>query len=292
MKKIIILLTGVFLIVAVITVIAAVMVFLNQKKQKNFLLKQPITTQSAEKKIDKIKGEDFSFEEFIGALKNAANTYCDQENVKISKDEGEYRGFPWINNDDEIDLVKGYKFYINGMIEDEAAMAVCRENIVKYLKEKLIVNPKNTFQDGVLAFERGGTKCAITSLGKSFHLLRCGDNTNQTTPEDYGGVYRALNPDMDGVNLFFGVTGIIDNFAVAGVITHASLLKKEDGEWKAIFDTQDGFECAIVIEQGVPPSLVGNDCIFYGTTREVWRYNEEAGEWERWYHADSPWERD
>jgi uncharacterized protein YxeA len=291
----------ILIIVLVAGVVGATIFLLNQEIQEEFLIGEEAIEKVAEKEIngDK-KGKEESLpaysssnledliisEEFIDKVRNKIIIYCDKAKVNIVRYEEEYQGFPWIKDDNEVELIKGYYFY-SQVHDDELIKENCRKNILSFLEESLIVNVKNSSKY-IFAFELDNIKCTIFPYG-SLNLY-CGDISKGITPKEYRGIYKAINPTLNP-DIFVSVGEIVDNFAIAGTISYAVLLKKEEDGWKNLFETQDGFECEIVLKHKVPPSLIGNSCMFYKTTREVWRYDEELKKWKKWYHIDSPWDK-
>jgi len=231
---------------------------------------------------------DLSFEIFIAGLREILETNCSHEQMYENEYVGEYNGFPWINEDKEVELIKGY--HMVPTIEYPSMGKDCKDRILNYLEVNLISNTENT-SDRVLGFEKEDIKCLFYTGCSEFECLDCGDITKSITPEAYKGIYQCLNSEMKP-GKSFEIGKVMGDFAISGYIYYAILLKKTDDGWINLYETQDTWECEIVFEHEVPPSLIGNMCMFYETTREVWRYDEELGKWEKWYHIDNPWDKE
>ncbi|MBU3918567.1 hypothetical protein KKC63_01505 [Patescibacteria group bacterium] len=225
---------------------------------------------------------DLSFETFIDGLREVMVPY--HEDLKIFEREyiGEHRGFPWINENNDVDLIKGYSFYAAYLV-DRPVINNCSDGIITYLEKTLTPNAKNSRNEAkLLAFERDNIKCVFNSFDLD---LECGDAAESTTPEYYREIYNFWNPNMETqIDLY--IYEVIDDFAVVAGKGYAALLKRTESGWIEITGTQDLWECEVIFEHNVPPSLVDNECFFYDTTREYWGYNEELGKWEKGYESD------
>jgi hypothetical protein len=242
-----------------------------------------------EEEADSLSQGSNEFEVFMNGLRKIMETDCNREKMHETKYVGEYKGFSWINGSKEAELIKGYDIFptVKGLLFMGDG---CRNNIITYLGETLVPNARNT-NNKVLGFEKNNMRCLFYTGCSDLLCLQCGDASKNVTPEFYNGIYRCLNPKMDP-SFVFGIVEIEGNFAIAGTIDYAILLEKIENEWVKLDENQDSWECEIVFEHEVPPSLIGNTCMFYKTTREVWHYNEESDKWEKWYHIDSPWDRE
>jgi len=284
-----------FLIIVLVAGIAGTAIFLFSKEvEKDFVIEEKAIRKViddsllAEEKIIKEviddNKRDFSFEEFIIELNNKINIYCEEISINQRKYEEKYDGFYWIKENNEVELIKGHWFFTSSL-HDKDLMNVCQESIMDYIKNNLIINTKNTDNKITAAFESEHIKCIFLRPYSSHFDLRCGDISKSITPKEYKEIFSYMNPSFD-LSISVQVFNIIDNFADVGRggrsgAGYRAILKKEKGEWKEIMGTQDMFECEIVFEYEVPPSLVGNACFFYETTRDTWIYNEELNEWER-----------
>jgi hypothetical protein len=231
-------------------------------------------------------------ETFTTGLRKTIETHCKDMKIFERKYVEEYEGFSWINKNNEAELIKGYELYTFRDYE-ELVIENCYDNIMIYLENSLTPDTENTDSE-IFGFERDNIKCVFRNNPHDFYSfeLSCGDATKSTTPEVYREIYNFLNPDMDLSNPISSLE-VVGNFAIAYVPYYGFLLKKIGDEWIELDKLGEAdVECEIVFEHEIPASLINNTCMFYKTTREVWRYNEELDKWERWYHIDFPWEKE
>jgi len=116
--------------------------------------------------------------------------------------------------------------------------------------------------------------------------LRQSDD-NQNTPDLTDSIKQELlstiNPDNDPA-ITVEVKKAEGDFALITIGEnqggHVSIWKKENDLWQQILSTQDQWECEVVIQENIPPSLVDNSCFYYAT-QQAGSYNQETGEWEK-----------
>ncbi len=280
MKKTI-LIIGV-LIIVVFTGVAIISIFLfNRSIEKDLMFDKELTI--TEKEITKADDYHISFEEFMKELRSKISDYCKEIEIREFKYERN-KGFPWINEDNEIELIQGYRFSISSSADknNKDLIEKCVLKITSYLEEDFTVSKKNT-NDRVKGLERNNIKCAILSYSFNFFDFECGDVKDSLTPEIYRNIYHDLK--LDHLSLNFNIHSLEEEFATVTISGRSgggfwALLKKEDGKWRKLQGTQDQWECEIVFEHNIPHSIVDNRCYFY-EKGESWHYNEELDKWEK-----------
>jgi hypothetical protein len=238
-------------------------------------------------------------EALASSLIEITQLYCVDTNIEERQLTEEYSGFPWIDQDKEMELIKGYQWYLFGTQGDYSQSVVdnCINTITACLEENFVSNTENTDIDKkMFGFERGDIKCVFRIQPDDFQYfeLSCGDITNNITPVFYREIYNLLNPEID-LSKRVDITEMEGNFVITNTGTGYGyfLLKKVRDKWIEVTDLGGAaIDCDIVFDFGIPPSLIDNTCIYYKTTREVWRYNEESAKWKKWYHLDNPWVRE
>jgi hypothetical protein len=229
------------------------------------------------------------------SLTEITQLYCVDTNIEERQLTEEYSGFPWIDQNKEIELIKGYQWYIFGTPGDYSQSVIdnCINTITVCLEENFVSNTENTdIDEKIFSFERGDIKCVFRIQPNDFQYfeLSCGDITKNTTPVFYREIYNFLNSAVD-LSKRVEIIETEGNFAIANTGTGYGyfLLKKVGDKWIEVTDLGEAeIDCDIVFNYGVPPSLVNNICIYYKTTREVWRHNEDSAKWEKWYNLDNP----
>lgn len=246
-----------------------------------FLIQDNEETPLLEGEVESEENNYISYSAFLDGLENEIENYCNEIDIHERRYEKNYEGFYWLKENNGVELVKGRQFS-TVRLHDEDLMNICKERIINYVESNLIKNTKNT-GSGVVAFESDNIKCLLFD---SNHLdLHCGDVLKSVTPNEYKEIFSYINTAFD-LSVSGRVFDVVDNFAhvFMGRRTgagYSAILKKEEGKWKEIMGTQDMFECEIVFEYEVPPSLVDNTCFFYETTRGTWIYDEGVNEWKK-----------
>jgi len=91
-----------------------------------------------------------------------------------------------------------------------------------------------------------------------------------------------INPKNDP-DVIFEINKTDENFAYISIGSKtgpgvATIWKKENEKWRKLLATQDAWECEIVINEKIPPTLVDNTCFYY-KTQETWGYNTAQKQW-------------
>ncbi len=219
-----------------------------------------------------IREKDSYFDKVISSIRREARE-CLGEDAPEIKFSSENQGFSWIEEDGEISFINnGYAF---PYFPEEDGGNNCKERIVNYLEKNMEYSEENTDQHS-LGFKSKEIRCLL-----SFQVgLACGDHTKSKTPEDYGEIYELLNPDKTP-SLFVIIERKIEDFALARNLNYVAILRKDGETWKEIASQEDMWDCDIIFENEVPPSLVRNVCISREIEEEVWQYDETAEEWKK-----------
>jgi len=211
----------------------------------------------------------------------------DYQLLKIEKDEGKFKGFDWLNEQGEVELLKGYYFNYDPFNQrytqpDENIPLAAKKTKDYLVKKGFQVNTKNSFYEneesfwaqkeaspGRLALEKGEVKCLLESgflgLAESGFNLICNRLEIGATPPVYQELYQFVNPDGD-LSLKLSLDKQVANFAVGGVGDSyggaATLWKKEAGQWQVSQVTQMAWDCQKLLDDQVPPELIPS-CLFY-----------------------------
>ncbi len=221
------------------------------------------------------------------------------------KKEGKYEGLRWLNEEEEIELIKNshslfFRYYNpkDSLKEKKAAeyFPGCLEAVNTYLLSMgFTSNDKNNYQDAYQSadgtdsevrwgFEKDNIKC-VTDGFFDFDptiSVSCGDISDAVTPSEYREIYKYLNPSNDW-GMYIDVYKVVDNFALVtkGWIYNFfgawAILQREGEKWVNMFGWyQDLWECYELLEADVPPSLfeleqegINDEC--YGDVDENYR---------------------
>lgn len=219
----------------------------------------------------------------------------DYSKVTLGQHEGEYGGFDWLNEESEIELIKGFwisydpqDFSIGDTPPNEDVINGVKR-IHSYILEKgFTLNERNTYYfvdateeqfwnsecAGQIAYEKGSIRCYLFTpidFTEGGFSVGCGDALKSHTPYAYRAIYNLANPERwPGYGVH--INRIVENFARGGVGSccapggAAVIWKEENGKWKEVFATQMAWSCSVLLDNKVPPSLLTGtfeDCVFY-----------------------------
>lgn len=298
-NKIVFLLLGVVLLVLLFLFLITALVLIFKPKiplpfQKSFD-NQQFLTQLKEKIIQ---------EDWLNTKDYTALT--------IKKQEGEFAGSDWINKNNKVELVKGYSLLYNPFGNDYTQTDPAIPDGAKKIKSYLIaqgfkVNQKNTYFEtneesfwsidkpcpGRVGFEKDDLKCVfstISGLATSGFTLNCADLSKTSTPVIYQEIYASTNPEDNPLSQQITIDNYLDNFAVGGISSGmggaAVIWKNENGKWEVIDGTQMAWNCQVLLDNKVPPSLFKNpetECLYYNQTDQTFQnyqklYQEKFGQ--------------
>lgn len=241
---------------------------------------------------DWLKTKDYS----TVVLKQYSRTPSPLEEIEA----GDYSGFDWIGDDDNVALVSGWTLehtasafspgdFLTGERVAYALSAIRSE----LLQHGFTRSDRNSYtcqdeQDfwsteegkggaggvGEIGFEKGTVKCILGrphlsgQLDKDSFTLTCGDSIGRLTPPLYQAFYAHINPSRDPM-----IGGMIKKAAGGFAIGTSNakfctgggawtLWKIKDRIWTSIQTTQMGWSCTTLLENKVSPAVVGG-CIFY-----------------------------
>ena len=225
----------------------------------------------------------------------------DYSKISFGKSEGEYKGFNWLDEKNEIHLIKGVwitydpKDYSIGDTPPNKEIINGVRGIHSYLLKKgFALNERNKYFHGTedefwqsenlgqIAYARSNIKCLLSTpfnFTEDGFTVECGDILISHTPEVYRKIYNGANPDRYlGFKLF--IKNVVGNFAIGSSGGPGggawSIWKKENGEWESLQSTQMGWSCNTLLDNKVPLSLFEKpqeeECIFY----ECWECEEKG----------------
>lgn len=179
----------------------------------------------------------------------------------------------WVNPDGSIIPLKGYVFYTQKFLGDDAKKLADKTKeyfISKNFKEigddelnKLADKRKEydisrgfepTARDNY-QFGKEDLKCILTVL--PYEIVFCGvyDKAQDDLRKEF---MKTLNPGNDPL-VKFDVGGVLDNYAVGTSQVgygYVWIAAKNGGEWKIIWRNQ-GVSCSFLVENSIPKELVG-----------------------------------
>jgi hypothetical protein len=217
----------------------------------------------------------------------------DYSQVSLEQVKGKYEGFDWLNEKNEIELIKGAQIVYDpedfpiGDTPPDPNIINGVKKINAYLLEKgFTLNERNkwfqspaterefweTGNRGRIAYEKGNIKCYLgteTNFTEGGFSVGCGDISKSETPPEYRAIYYEANPEKDLV-CWVTIENVVNNFAIGGSgcpFGAAKIWKEENGEWQLLSGTQAYWSCSMLLDNKVPPFLFispqKEECIFY-----------------------------